>query len=42
MQQPEIGFDTYGAYLDMREEEFSTEKGLITDRFIPTRKYLRR
>lgn len=37
----EIELESYGDYLDMQSEGFSSEKGIVTDRFIPARKHLR-
>jgi hypothetical protein len=37
----ELEIDTYGDYLDLQTEGFYSEKGIVTDRFIPARKHLK-
>lgn len=37
----EIGIDNYDCYLDVLNDEYVSERGIVTDRFIPTRKMLK-
>jgi hypothetical protein len=37
----EITVDSYDNYLEVLEEEFCSERSVITDRFIPTRRQLK-
>ena len=37
----EISIDNYDCYLDVLNDEYASERGIVTDRFIPTRKMLK-
>lgn len=37
----EISIDNYDCYLDVLNDEYTSERGIVTDRFIPTRKMLK-